>query len=616
MRNVLNPVVFALTIAAAEATSAAAASSLALGPLLGQPTSSNTPPSIILLPSKAISTTSRLAAEWAHGIGLSVSSSLDLIFQSAAGSVPDKLIYAWNLVRMKALAPVLTVLVAACLVMSVMMIVEVSSMASVSLAVKLLRRRPDKRYKWEPIKSDEETGSLAYPMVLVQIPMFNEREVYKLSIGAACALTWPPDRIIIQVLDDSTDPAIKDLVALECKAWASKGTNITYEVRDNRKGYKAGALKKGMEHTYVQYCEFVAIFDADFQPEADFLIRTIPYLVCNSHIALIQARWEFVNYRECLMTKIQKISLDYHFKVEQEAGSSTFAFFGFNGNYANHTTVIGVPLLILGTAGVWRIRAIDEAGGWKDRTTVEDMDLAVRAGLKGWKFLYVGDIKVKSELPSTFKAYRHQQHRWTSGAANLFRKVAFDILVTENASIWKKFHVLYSFFFVRRIIIHIVTFLFYSIVVPASVLVPDLSIPLWGVMYIPTAITALNALSNPRFIHIMPFWVVFENVMSLHRMKATLLGLLDMGNVNEWVVTEKLGEAPKTKPENHRPEATATKFIDRINFTELAFAVYLLCCASYNVVYGKNYYYVYLFLQAFAFIAIGFGYAGASRSRS
>lgn len=299
------------------------------------------------------------------------------------------------------------------------------------------------------------------------------------------------------------------------------------------------------------------------------------------------------------MTRIQKISLDYHFKVEQEAGSSTFAFFGFNG-----------------TAGVWRIRAIEEAGGWKDRTTVEDMDLAVRTGLKGWKFLYVGDIKVKSELPSTFKAYRHQQHRWTSGAANLFRKVAFDILVTENASIWKKFHVLYSFFFVRRIIIHIVTFLFYSIVVPASVLVPDLSIPLWGVMYIPTAITALNALSNLRFIHIMPFWVLFENIMSLHRMKATLLGLLDMGNVNEWVVTEKLGEAPKRKHENHVPEATATKFIDRINFTELAFSVYLLSCASYNVIYGKNYYYIYLFLQAFAFIAIGFGYAGASGSRS
>ncbi|KAL0909139.1 hypothetical protein M5K25_023671 [Dendrobium thyrsiflorum] len=600
MRNAF-PAVFylAATTAACEVTSAAA-SSLTLGPLLRQLTYSHPPSSSILFrPSTAISTTSALAAKCARVIGLSVSDNLELFFQSAGAALPEQVFAVWSLVRTKALAPVLMVLVAACLFMSVMLMVEVTSMATVSLAVKLLRCRPEKRYKWEPIKADEESGSLAYPMVLVQIPMYNEKEVYKLSIGAVCALTWPQDRIIIQVLDDSTDPAIKDLVALECKIWASKGTNITYEVRDNRKGYKAGALKKGMEYTYVQQCEFVAIFDADFRPGSDFLMRTIPYLVSNSHIALVQARWEFVNYSECLMTRIQRISLDYHFKVEQEAGSSTFAFFGFNG-----------------TAGVWRIPAIEEAGGWKDRTTVEDMDLAVRAGLKGWKFLYVGDIKVKSELPCTFKAYRHQQHRWTCGAANLFRKVALEILIAKNVSIWKKFHVLYSFFFVRKIITHIVTFLFYSVVVPASVLVPEVKIPLWGVMYIPTSITVLNALRNPRFIHIMPLWVLFENVMSLHRIKATLIGLLETGNVNVWVVTEKLGEAPKANPENSRPEATSTKFRDRINFTELGFAVYLLFCASYNVVYGHNYYYIYLYLQAFAFIAIGFGFAGASGSKS
>jgi len=143
---------------------------------------------------------------------------------------------------------------------------------------------------------DVEEGPAAaaeFPMVLVQIPMYNEREVYKLSINAACALTWPPDRIIIQVLDDSTDPIIKELVELECLGWASKKINIKYEVRNNRKGYKAGALKKGMEHIYAQQCDFVAIFDADFQPESDFLLKTIPFLVHNPKIALIQTRWEF-----------------------------------------------------------------------------------------------------------------------------------------------------------------------------------------------------------------------------------------------------------------------------------------------------------------------------------
>ncbi|KAG8073625.1 hypothetical protein GUJ93_ZPchr0006g42800 [Zizania palustris] len=428
--------------------------------------------------------------------------------------------------------------------MSVVLVLEVAYMSLVSLvAIKLLRRLPERRYKWEPIAvgsggvDDEEAAGAAcgpeeFPLVLVQIPMYNEKEVYKLSIGAACALTWPPDRIIIQVLDDSTDPAIKDLVELECKDLARKNINIKYEIRGNRKGYKAGALKKGMEHTYAQQCDFVAIFDADFQPESDFLLRTIPFLVHNPKIALVQTRWEFVNYDVCLMTRIQKMSLDYHFKVEQESGSSMHAFFGFNG-----------------TAGVWRLSAINEAGGWKDRTTVEDMDLAVRASLKGWLFLYVGDIRVKSELPSTFKTYRYQQHRWTCGAANLFRKMAKEIVKSKGVSIWKKLHLLYSFFFVRRVIAPLLTFLFYCIVIPLSVMVPEVSIPVWGMVYIPTAITIMNAIRNPRSLHLMPLWILFENVMSMHRMRAALTGLFETMYVNEWVVTEKVGDHVNDKLE-------------------------------------------------------------------
>ncbi|GFY82705.1 nucleotide-diphospho-sugar transferases superfamily protein [Actinidia rufa] len=381
-----------------------------------------------------------------------------------------------------------------------------------------------KRYRWEPIKDDLEVGNLAYPMVLVQIPMYNEKEVYQLSIGAACGLSWPSDRIIIQVLDDSTDPIIKDMVELECQRWASKGINIKYEIRDNRNGYKAGALKEGMKREYVKQCDYVAIFDADFQPEPDFLWRTIPFLLHNPELALVQARWKFVNSDECLMTRMQEMSLDYHFTVEQEVGSSTYAFFGFNG-----------------TAGVWRIAAINEAGGWKDRTTVEDMDLAVRASLKGWKFLYLGSLKVKNELPSTFKAYRYQQHRWSCGPANLFRKMAMEIITNNRVTMWKKVHVIYSFFMVRKIVAHIVTFVFYCVVLPATVLVPEVEVPKWAAVYIPSIITILNAVGTPRSLHLLVFWILFENVMSLHRTKATFIGLLEAGRVNEWIVTEKLG---------------------------------------------------------------------------
>ncbi|KAL1545754.1 Glucomannan 4-beta-mannosyltransferase 9 [Salvia divinorum] len=506
--------------------------------------------------------------------------------------------------KMKAsmiLVPLLDISMAICLMMSVMLFVERVYMAVVIGIVKISGRKPDTRYKCQPIEQDLEQGNLAYPMVLVQIPMFNEREVYQLSIGAACRLSWPSDRFIVQVLDDSTDPTIKSMVERECQRWASEGINIKYEIRDNRNGYKAGALKEGLKRSYVKECDHVAIFDADFQPEPDFLHRTIPFLIHNPKIGLVQARWKFVNANECLMTRMQEMSLNYHFTVEQEVGSSTYAFFGFNG-----------------TAGVWRMAAIEEAGGWKDRTTVEDMDLAIRASLKGWKFIYVGTLQVKNELPSTFKAYRYQQHRWSCGPANLFRKMLLEIIRNEKVTLWTKVHVIYSFFLVRKIIAHIVTFVFYCVILPAAVLVPDYEIPKWGAVYIPTIITILNAISTPRSIHLVVFWIVFENVMALHRTKGTFIGLLEVGRVNEWIVTEKLGDALKIKSIGNavkvvKPAATHQrrfKFIDRLNLVELGFGCYLFFCGCYDLIYGKYHFFIYLLLQAVAFFVMGFGYVG------
>ncbi|CAL9054421.1 probable glucomannan 4-beta-mannosyltransferase 9 isoform X2 [Musa acuminata AAA Group] len=499
----------------------------------------------------------------------------------------------WEQVKAPVIVPLLRIAVFLCLAMSVMLFVEKVYMATVILAVKLLRRRPETRYKWEPMEDDMERGSAAYPMVLVQIPMFNEKEVYQLSIGAACGLSWPSDRLIIQVLDDSTDPAIKEMVQVECRRWASKGVNIRYEIRDNRVGYKAGALKMGMKHRYVKDCDYVVIFDADFQPDPDFLCRTIPFLIHNPQIGLVQGRWRFVNADECLMTRMQEMSLDYHFAIEQEVGSSTYAFFGFNG-----------------TAGVWRIAAINEAGGWKDRTTVEDMDLAVRASLKGWKFIFLNDLGVKSELPSTFKAFRHQQHRWSCGPANLFRKMVVEISKNKKVSLWTKVYVIYSFFFIRKIVGHIVTFIFYCLVIPATVFVPEVEIPMWGLVYLPSVITMLNSVGTPRSLHLLVFWVLFENVMSLHRTKATLSGLLDLGRVNEWVVTEKLGDIMKTKLPTKAAKKPRVRIGDRLHKMELFTGAYLFFCACYDLKYGKNHYFLYLFLQSITFFIVGFGYVG------
>nr|GMD57271.1 glucomannan 4-beta-mannosyltransferase 9-like [Ipomoea batatas] len=403
--------------------------------------------------------------------------------------VPDGVGVVWEQAKAVLMVPLLRGMVWVCLAMLIMTLAEKLYLGVMVAYLKLFRRRPEKQYKWEAMKKDNdlEVGDSAYPMVLVQLPMCNEKKVYQLSIGAACSLSWPADRIIVQVLDDSSDPTIKELVQEECRKWAGKGVNIKCESRENRKGFKAGALKEGMKHSYVKLCEYVVIFDADFQPDPDFL-------------------------------------------VEQEVGSAVHAFFGFNG-----------------TAGIWRIAALNDAGGWKERTTVEDMDLGCRAGIKGWKFVFLGDVKVKNELPSSFKAYRFQQHRWSCGPANLFKKMAIEIITNKKVSIWKKVYLIYAFFFVNKIVAHIVTFTYYCLVLPATVLIPQVQVPIWGALYVPLAVAVLNVLPTPRSFHLVVLWMLFENVMSLHRTVATFIGLLEVGRVHEWVITEKLGSALKAK---------------------------------------------------------------------
>ncbi|KAK8921785.1 Glucomannan 4-beta-mannosyltransferase 9 [Platanthera zijinensis] len=524
----------------------------------------------------------------------SMAGAFDLFFSSATLVLPEQFWALSMQFRTAVLVPTMKVAVVLCLIMSVMLLIEKMSMGFVSLYAKIFRRKPEKIYKWEAVKEDEEQGSLAYPMVLVQVPMFNEKEVYKLSIGAVCNLAWPSDRLIIQVLDDSTEVITRDLVQKECEKWRRKGINIDYISRDNRNGYKAGALKEAMEISYVQICEYVTIFDADFQPDSDFLMKTVPFLIHNPEIGLVQARWKFVNADDCMMTRIQEMSLNYHFKVEQQSGSSTVSFFGFNG-----------------TAGVWRIAAINEAAGWKERTTVEDMDLAVRTTLLGWKFVYVGSVKVKSELPSTFKAYRFQQHRWSCGPANLFKKMALEILRAKKVSLQKKFYLIYNFFLARRIISHNVTFFFYCVVIPLSVFIPEVEIPRWGVVYIPTIITCLNALGTPSSIHLTFFWILFENVMSWHRCKAVFIGLTEAERVNEWIVTEKLGDMLKTKPLVNVVNKIRTKFWDRYNFSELGIGICLWMCASYDYAYRTDHYFVYIYPLSISFLIMGFGYVGA-----
>ncbi|CAH9109821.1 unnamed protein product, partial [Cuscuta epithymum] len=166
-----------------------------------------------------------------------------ITFRGPAADIAAQMGMMWELIKVPLIVPLLRLSVYICVAMTIMLFCERLYMGIVIILVKIFGKKPDKRYKWEPMREDLEIGNASFPMVLIQIPMFNEREVYKISIGAACNLSWPSDRIVIQVLDDSTDLTIKDMIEKECIRWASKGINIRYQIRDTRGGYKAGALK-------------------------------------------------------------------------------------------------------------------------------------------------------------------------------------------------------------------------------------------------------------------------------------------------------------------------------------------------------------------------------------
>ncbi|XP_019185665.1 PREDICTED: xyloglucan glycosyltransferase 4-like isoform X1 [Ipomoea nil] len=365
----------------------------------------------------------------------------------------------------------------------------------------------------------------SFPMVLVQIPMCNEKEVFAQSIAAACQLDWPKDRLLVQVLDDSDDEALQQMIRNEVLSWNGKGMNIVYRHRFIRTGYKAGNLKSAMACDYVKDYEFVAIFDADFQPSPDFLKQTIPHFKGKPEVGLVQARWSFVNKDENLITRLQNINMCFHFEVEQQVNGYFLNFFGFNG-----------------TAGVWRIAALEESGGWLERTTVEDMDIAVRAHLNGWKFIYLNNVRVLCELPESYETYKKQQHRWHSGPMQLFR-LCLPAILTSKISIWKKGNLIFLFFLLRKLILPFYSFMLFCIILPLTMFIPEAELPPWVICYIPIIMSILNILPAPKsFPFLMPY-LLFENTMSVTKFNAMVSGLFQLGSAYEWVVTKKTGRS-------------------------------------------------------------------------
>lgn len=232
------------------------------------------------------------------------------------------------------------------------------------------------------------------PVVTIQLPIFNEKYVMERLIGAVCEIDWPKDRLEIQVLDDSTDDT-RELAAATVAKWREAGVDIRHLHREDRTGYKAGALDAGMAEARGDY---VAIFDADFVPPRDLLRQTIDHFADDS-IGMVQVRWEHLNRRHSLLTRIQALMLDGHFLIEHTARNRSGRFFNFNG-----------------TAGIWRRQCIAEAGGWQHDTLTEDLDLSYRAQMAGWRFLYLPTLTAPAELPVEMNSFKSQQHRWTKGS--------------------------------------------------------------------------------------------------------------------------------------------------------------------------------------------------------
>ncbi len=314
----------------------------------------------------------------------------------------------------------------------VLLFIFLFSITEFRLALKYLNCKNDKN---ESVRFSEKQ----FPLVTIQLPIYNELYVVERLIDAVVLIEWPKDRVEIQVLDDSDD-LTSTIVEKKVAHYRAKGFDVQHIRRDTRDGFKAGALEYG---TSICKGEFVAIFDADFLPDPHFLKKTICCFE-QQDIGMVQTKWEHLNTDYSLLTKMQAFALDTHFTVEQKGRNQLGYFMNFNG-----------------TAGVWRKSCIESAGGWESDTLTEDLDLSYRAQMKGWKFMYREDVKSPAELPITMSALRTQQFRWSKGAAECARKNLLPVFKTSSISLLGKinafFHLMNSTIYVCMLILILLT---------------------------------------------------------------------------------------------------------------------------------------------------------------
>lgn len=427
-----------------------------------------------------------------------------------------------------------------------------------------------------------------WPVVTVQLPLYNEMYVASRLIDSVCSLDYPRDLLEIQVLDDSTDETSR-VVADKVAQYRAQGFDIHHIRRDRRHGFKAGALEHGLR---IARGSLLAVFDADFVPQPGFLRQTLPAF-SEPDVGMVQARWEHINRSYSLLTHIQAIFLDGHFAIEHAARNGSGRFFNFNG-----------------TAGVWRRCAIEDAGGWQHDTLTEDLDLSYRAQLAGWRFVFLPHVTAPAELPVDINAFKGQQFRWAKGSIQTARKLLRRILVAPLPLGVK----LEAFVHLSNNTAYLLMLLLSILVFPAMYLRRSTDFKVLLMVDLPLFLGATGSVvlfyvvsqlavapDWRRGVRSIPFLMGLGIGLSVNNSRAVLSGFLHRGGVFERTPKYRIeSKADSWRHKKYRVNRDLSVTIER------ALTVYSIVCfvAAWKLEMWLSIPFLYLFVQGYTYMAL------------